>query len=418
MRNAKTTGTMMSDPGKTTAERLKDSIVSVTKDWAKQRRAEERHESARQNRRARLFRSCRVTIKDAAWSVMEQAFLAASANGTLPATATQIMYAARGEIQQSTGKPLDRQYFNQTLLPDYIEEHGVDWDIVYDERGHFTEPHTGRSFGLGTVAVRNYLSSTHKPKLVLPSVEAARVITCGPKGRFSFALFIEKEGFLPLFEAVHLAERYDLALMSTKGLSVTACRRLVEKLSREGVTLLVLHDFDKSGFSILSTLQRNTPRYRFRNKPNVIDLGLRLDDLPDLDNPESEDVFDRGSDSKKEENLRLNGATEEEIEFLLEQRVELNALTSDQLVAFVERKLKLHRVRKIVPEQQMLADAYRLFARSHEAEQIVRRELQKLDGGPSIPVPLDLDKQVRKYLDEHPDVCWDDAVAAIVALDA
>ena len=32
-------------------------------------------------------------------------------------------------------------------------------------------------------------------------------------------LFIEKEGFLPLFEAVHLAERYDLAIMSTKGMS-------------------------------------------------------------------------------------------------------------------------------------------------------------------------------------------------------
>ena len=31
-------------------------------------------------------------------------------------------------------------------------------------------------------------------------------------------LFIEKEGFMPLFEAVQLAERFDLAIMSTKGM--------------------------------------------------------------------------------------------------------------------------------------------------------------------------------------------------------
>ena len=47
--------------------------------------------------------------------------------------------------------------------------------------------------------------------------------------------------------------------------------------------------------------------------------------------------------------LRINGATEAEIEFLLRgegktgQRVELNAMTSDQFVAFVERKLTEHR---------------------------------------------------------------------------
>ena len=35
---------------------------------------------------------------------------------------------------------------------------GVDWDIVYDDRGHFTEPHTEKSIGLGTIAVRNYLA--------------------------------------------------------------------------------------------------------------------------------------------------------------------------------------------------------------------------------------------------------------------
>ena len=61
-------------------------------------------------------------------------------------------------------------------------------------------------------------------------------------------LFIEKEGFLPLFEAVHLAERYDLAIMSTKGMSSTAARTLIDNLCRHQVPLLVLHDFDKADF--------------------------------------------------------------------------------------------------------------------------------------------------------------------------
>ena len=30
------------------------------------------------------------------------------------------MYAARGHIQERTGKKLDDRYFTQTLLPDYV----------------------------------------------------------------------------------------------------------------------------------------------------------------------------------------------------------------------------------------------------------------------------------------------------------
>ena len=55
------------------------------------------------------------------------------------------------------GQQLNDQYFCQQLLPDYMEGHGVDWDVTYDDRGHFTEPHTGHSIGLGTISVRDYL---------------------------------------------------------------------------------------------------------------------------------------------------------------------------------------------------------------------------------------------------------------------
>jgi DNA topoisomerase VI subunit A len=171
-------------------------------------------------------------------------------------------------------------------------------------------------------------------------------------------LFIEKEGFVPLFEAVHLAERYDLAIMSTKGMSSTSARTLIDKLCRQQVPLLALHDFDKAGFSIIGTLRRKTRRFAFSNKARIIDLGLCLDDVCALDLEDSaEDVFDRGGEAAKRENLRLNGATPKEVEFLLTQRVELNALPSDQLVAFIERKLKKYGIKKLIPDDDLLRDA-------------------------------------------------------------
>jgi hypothetical protein len=61
------------------------------------------------------------------------------------------MYAARPYIQEMTDKPLNDKYFTQVLLPDYIAENGVDWDVVFDNCGHFEEPHTDTAIGVGTV---------------------------------------------------------------------------------------------------------------------------------------------------------------------------------------------------------------------------------------------------------------------------
>jgi DNA topoisomerase VI subunit A len=103
--------------------------------------------------------------------------------------------------------------------------------------------------------------------------------THGPRLRYSAVLFVEKEGFDALWDAVELASRFDIAIMSTKGVSVTAARRLVERLSEAEIPIYVLHDFDKAGFTILRTLRETTRRYQFREAPRVIDLGLRLDDI-------------------------------------------------------------------------------------------------------------------------------------------
>jgi hypothetical protein len=154
----------------------------------------------------------------------------------------------------------DDASFTQVLLPDYMRNSRLEdvWKVAFDDRGHFTEPHTNHSVGLGTLAVRGYLQSWQAPTTKAIDIDAALeslwpIPTAGPHGRYGAALFIEKEGFLPLFDSINLAERFDLAILSTKGMSVTACRRLVEKLSAEKITTYVLHHFDQSGLTILNT---------------------------------------------------------------------------------------------------------------------------------------------------------------------
>jgi hypothetical protein len=127
-----------------------------------------------------------------------------------------------------------------------------------------------------------------------------------------------------------------------------------------------------------------------------------------------ESAFDKGSDASRRWNLRQNGATPEEIEFLLRQRVELNALTSDQLIAFIERKLRQHGVKKIVPERKMLDEAFKLFVRNREIKKIIEREIKKLNGATANP-PSNLSTQIRQYLEAHPEARWDEAVSEIAA---
>ncbi|MGI9066216.1 MAG: hypothetical protein ACR2HX_07425, partial [Pyrinomonadaceae bacterium] len=136
------------------------------------------------------------------------------------------------------------------------------WDVVYDDRGHVEEPHTERRIGLGTLAVRGYTNNwmTKMPTLTLSSISLG-VETNGPGNRFKFALFIEKEGFNALLERARIRDRYDIAVMSTKGTSVTASRELLESLTAQGVTTLIAHDFDSWGFTICHTFHTSTDRY-------------------------------------------------------------------------------------------------------------------------------------------------------------
>ena len=215
------------------------------------------------------------------------------------------------------------------------------------------------SIPLGTLEVATYLRDVSRAQWDNPTAQMPMINTYGPDCRYGAILFVEKEGFNEIFEAIQLAERYDIAIMSTKGTSVTAARHLVDELcASHEIPLFGPHDFDKSGLTILKTWRNDTKRYTFMNKIKVTDLGLRLDDV-EAERLEGEAVSYKSETNVVRDNLRESGASEDEIAFLLRQRVELHAFTADGLVAWVERKLTENGIRKIIPNSDKLGEAYR-----------------------------------------------------------
>ena len=412
------------------ADDLQRLVKLVTARFTKAKRQADKNDRMNERDLEELQNAHKVksmTVKAAAYQVMEAAYLKASSNGTLPANARQIMYAARPLIIELTGKASPwkgSSTFTQVLLNDFISENPdlcEKWDVVFDDRGHFAEPHTGNKIGIGTLAVRGYVNGWHD--VIQQNMDrvaiADHLATTGPALRYRYVLFIEKEGFTPLLERARIAERYDLAIMSTKGMSVTAARKLVEALSDQNVTIFVLHDFDKSGFTILHTLCNDTRRYQFKTKPTVIDLGLRLADVEAF-NLESESV-EYSSDPRS--GLAKSGATADEIKFLVAgendngrwigQRVELNAMDSATFTGWLEEKLIAHGVNKFIPDHEALKATWQKqwrIARLNEALAKAADAMVKAD----IPDPPDdLMERVKLRLEDCPALAWDQALAGI-----
>jgi hypothetical protein len=415
---------------------LDKCVRGTMRGWQKlKRRADREGRLAEQDveeERRRQERGRSLRIKEATYEVLEEAYLHASDPANygrpgrrLPAEARQIMYAARRLVLARTGGDVwkNSEYFTQRLLPDFLEKHPeqtAGWEVVFAARGALEEPHTGRRVPLGTVDVRDYIAGWRDdvPAVVEPISVGSLCPTSGPGNRYNFALFVEKQGFDALLAAGNIAARFDLALMSTKGMSVTAARQLVEELSARGVTILVLRDFDKSGFSIIHTLRSNTRRYRFRTKPRVVDLGLRLEDAQAMGLLSETVQYQSKKDPRQR--LRECGATKEECDFLVRgggpgnwwgERVELNAMTAAQFLQFLERKLQQAGVRKVVPEEAVLKNAFLRTWRLQMAQQALDEALTR--SVDDVLIPAGLVQKLRRKM-KNAQLSWDQALQEIV----
>lgn len=366
-------------------------------------------------------------LKAAAYKVIPQAYLAASDNGQLPAKVRQIYYQVRPLVMNLCDGNIwkNSNSFTQGVFFDYMRDHPeevANWDVVYDARGHLTEPHLDRRIGIGTLEVRSYVNSwreTYHFNYAIPIDNAVR--TCGPANRYQFALFIEKEGFDSLLERARISERYDLAIFSSKGQSNVATRKLVDEMSAQGVTILILHDFDVAGFTISHWLSHDNERYQFRSRPKVIDLGLRLADVETLGLQSEEQVHRQRKDpTEKFLDWDEEEVTEEEADFLrgrrgwkswTGQRVELNALTSRQFIDWLEEKLRVAGVTKVVPKEAVLREAWQRALWVAKVRKLIAEIRPEQDA----PLPRKIEALLRRKLKETPEMSWDQALAVIAA---
>ena len=391
----------------------------VTRKWAKQRKAEER--SARACQRREYMYSDRVCHTDVAHKILPTAYAHVSGPRGLHASQRQLYYSCREKFEELTGRPLDFKYFCNKILRAYLQRSDTaTWKVSRDARGTLIEPHTDKRIGLGTLQVNEYLSKSADRCLPDPQLENdSDLPTHGPRNRYQAILYIEKEGWNELCAQVKLGERFDIAIKSCKGQSVIAARKLVDRFCGPGgIPLLVLHDFDKFGFSIFQCLSSvshaaqssGMAAYEFENKINAADLGLRLEDVTKWKlAPESCD-FTGGFD-KADTNI----TAAEKAYLRAGQRVELNAFTSEQFVEFVEGKLRAAGiVEKLIPDDETLEAAYRRALLIAKTNALIEREREQLeDEANDTELPSGLREKLHDALSRDPEQPWDEALYEI-----
>jgi len=212
------------------------AVKTFYKEGEARRRDAAKAQRATYNRLVEQHRNNEWSQKDAVFQVLPKAIANATGDGQYPVSARNLYYQVRPLLQDYTDRELDYNYFSQSLLVQYQEQHGSTQGLYYDPRGVLYEPHTGKAVPLGTREVESYQF---------------------PDWLFNKILYVEKKGLLPILQAAKLAERYDMAIVAGEGYASEAGRLLFDTASKnQGYQLFVLHDADPHGYNICRPLVR------------------------------------------------------------------------------------------------------------------------------------------------------------------
>jgi hypothetical protein len=237
------------------------------------------------------------------------------------------------------------------------------------------------------------------------------VIHTRPEERFAGLLFVEKEGFTELIRESGILERFDLALASTKGMSVIAARALIDEMAGRvpDFMVFVAGDFDITGQTIRRTLTGDTDRFKFRNKVTAHHVAVTWEQAQRLDSEgRSEPVQLTGDLDKQRAGLQRCGLPCDAIRFLVDdaRRVELNALRPAEFLKTLETGIAAHAPRKVIPCEDTLHRAYAeltLRVRLKAEEARLRAEL-----APRL-TPAIMNR-LRDSMASQPNLSWDQAL--------
>jgi hypothetical protein len=402
-----------------TASDIIAGTKKVSKEWTKQRKAEER---GRPRYTREYVYSDRIDFTEVAPGILPGAYNHASGGGKYTVSKRQLFYASREAFAQATGRQLKYKHFAGKVLVQYLNRHPetAGWRITADPRGTLTLPNTGHNtrtrIPCGTIPIDNHLADAARAVEPFADVRQMKARVEWPSlahgHRYQAVLYIEKEGFGPLLEEARIAERFDLAVLSCKGMSVVAARKFVDHVCYRGggVPLLVAHDFDKSGFEIAQRLvsvsdeavEAECVTYEFQNEINMIDLGLRLADAERY--------------GLKGERCRFKGsfaadslATAGEQAYLRSgRRIELNEFSSPQFIEWLESKLTENGLaERLVPADDVLARAWkRALAVARVNRAVARARKRAVAAAEAAEVPAELREKLREAMRGKP-AAWD-----------
>lgn len=306
--------------------------------------------------------------------------------------------------------------------------------IVSKARGVGHEPHTYRRVAFGTLEVESYRYAWTDPDLTIPEgvVIGNDVSTCGPHARYGGVLLVEKDGLLPMLQQAGIGHEFDLMLAASEGQGVVALKEMVEEitLAFPDVPIYVLHDFDIAGVQIAAAMMgRNTKSWSWSTTPNTIDLGIHFGDIAAYG---IEDESDSGEDdwaplleelglepdaigyliaAQSQEPSARRNREGKAVTHWTGRRAELNGLAGQTFVRYVRDKLTEAGASKVVPQEDVLGEAYVRAANIAAINAAIERLLsswKKID----VAVPADLGGEVERYLRDNPKEAWDNAIAA------
>ncbi|OBZ15946.1 hypothetical protein A8L34_27910 [Bacillus sp. FJAT-27264] len=266
-----------------------------------------------------------------------------SGSGKFIFSQRQLYYAIRPYVMEAfSGKQPGYTYFCH-IITDYEAEYGDIPGMYRDPRGTLYHPHTGEEIPLGTIAVENYNR---------------------PKWTFNKIIFIEKEGYFASLRDVGFPERYDCALLSSKGFASRAVKDLFDLLGEtdEEIQFFCVHDADAAGTKIFETLQEATAA-RPGRKVRVINLGL-----------EPEEAIDMGLQIESFNSERHRPVADYVSyywqDWLQSNRAELNAMTTPEFIEWLEGKMEEYGVGKVIPTEDVLSRTF-----DESAERLIRSQV-------------------------------------------
>jgi hypothetical protein len=294
-----------------------------------------------------------VTTQKGVLEHIKEGIAKASGDGAFRFNLRQLFYVLRPRVVEHLGGELSYGNFEK-IITDHEEENGPIPGMYRDPRGSLYHPHTRESIPLGTIAVERYKR---------------------PEWTFNRILYCEKEGLTEILKATNWPERWDCALVSSKGYASRAVRDLLDLLGDgdEPLTIFCVHDADAYGTMIFETLQEET-RARGRRRVSIVNLGLEPWQAISM-GPAVEPVERAGTRRVPVADYVADRADGEEwCTWLQANRIELNEMNTPAFIAWLDSAMREHGGGKVVPPADHVGEEFEGELR-REVERVITKRI-------------------------------------------